>query len=80
VIKIISRNLFITAHQIGDRNFYPTYKTLIQNQWNSYDELKEEQEKQLRAMINFAYKNVPYYQKLFDDLKLRPDDVSGVQN
>jgi phenylacetate-CoA ligase len=51
---MISRNLFILAHQVGDRNFYPTYKKLVKNQWKSYEELKEEQEKQLRNMINFA--------------------------
>jgi phenylacetate-CoA ligase len=77
---MISRNLFITAHQIGDRNFYPEYKRLVQNQWKSYEELKEEQEKQLRNMINFAYKNVPYYHKLFDDLKLSSDDIKKVED
>ena len=74
------RPLFILAHQVGDRNFYPTYKRLVQNQWKSYEELVEEQEKQLRNMINFAYKHAPYYHKLFDDLKLSADDVSGVRN
>ena len=78
VNRMISRNLFILAHQVGDRKFYPTFKTLIRNQWKSYEESKENQEKQLRNMINFAYKNVPYYHKLFDDLKLSPDDVKGV--
>ena len=77
---MIARNLFILAHQIGDRNFYPTYKKLIQNQWKSYDELKEEQEKQLIVMINFAYKNVPYYHKLFDNLKLNPSDIKGTED
>ena len=74
----MKRNLFILAHQVGDRNFYPTYKKVVKNQWKSYEELKEEQEKQLSVMINFAYKNVHYYHKLFDDLKLSPDDVKGV--
>ena len=77
---MISRNLFILAHQVGDRKFYSAYKKLIQNQWKSYGELKEEQEKQLRVMINFAYKNVPYYHKLFDDLKLSPDDIKKVDD
>jgi phenylacetate-CoA ligase len=53
---------------------------LVQNQWKSYEELKEEQEKQLRVMINFAYKNVPYYHKLFDDLELNPDDIKSVED
>ena len=72
--------LFILAHQVGDINFYPTYKHLVKHQWKRYEELKEEQEKQLRAMINFTYKNVPYYHKLFDDLDLGTDDVSEVRN
>ena len=75
---MISRNLFILAHQTGDIRFYPTYKKLIQNQCKSYEELKEELEKQLRVMIDFAYKNVSYYHKLFDDLRLSQDDVKGV--
>ena len=77
---MISRYLFITAHQIGDTNFYPTYKRVVQNQWKSYEELKEEQEKQLRNMINFAYKNVSYYHKLFDDLRLSIEDVKKVED
>ena len=77
---MIFKNLFILAHQVGDRTFYPTYKKLIQNQWKTYEELKEEQQKQLRNMINFAYKNVPYYHKLFDDLKLSPDDIKNVED
>jgi len=76
----MAKGLFLFAHQLGDRKFYSTYKRLIKNQWKSYEELKEEQEKQLRVMINFAYKNVPYYHKLFDDLRLNANDVSGVRN
>jgi phenylacetate-CoA ligase len=79
-IKLINRSLFITAHQIEDRNFYPTYNYLIKNQWKNCKELKEEQEKGLRAMINFAYKNVPYYHKLFDDLKLSPDEIKKIED
>jgi phenylacetate-CoA ligase len=77
---MLNKGLFILAHQIGDIQFYPAYKRLVQNQWKSYEELKEEQEKQLRVMINFAYKNVPYYHKLFYDLKLSPDDVKKVED
>ena len=77
---MFNRELFILAHQAADRNFYSIYKKLIQNQWKSYDELKEEQEKQLRHMINFAYKNVPYYHKLFNDLILVPEDIKKVED
>ena len=74
------KQLFITAHQIGDRNFYLTYKHLVKHQWKRYEKLKEEQEKQLGSIINFAYKNVPYYHKLFDDLKLSAEDIKKVED
>ena len=77
---MLHKRLFIFAHQVGDRNFHPTYKRLIQNQYKSYKELEEEQEKQLRYMINLAYKNVPYYHRLFDSLKLSPEDIKKVED
>jgi phenylacetate-CoA ligase len=72
------KQLFLLAHQVGDRNFYPTYKKLLQNQWKTYEVLKEEQEKQLRYAINYAYENVPYYHKIFRNLKLSPSDIRKI--
>jgi phenylacetate-CoA ligase len=78
--RMLSRNLFVFAHELGDWSFYSTYKKLVENQWKSYEELKEEQEKKLREMVNFAYAKVPYYHKLFDSLKLRPHDIARVDD
>jgi len=72
---MISKLIFIMAHEMGDLRFYSTYKSLMRNQWRPYEELKNEQEKQLRHMINFVYHNIPYYHKLLDSLHLRPDDI-----
>ena len=72
--------LFKLAHQILERKFYSVYQKLIKNQWKPYRELKEEQDKQLRYMINFAYKNVPYYYKLFNNLNLKPVDIKKVED
>jgi len=74
------RKLFIYAHQIVERRFYSVYKKLIENQWKSYGELKEEQEKQLRYMIDFVYKNVPYYHKLLDRLQIKPRDITKIED
>ena len=77
---MLNRNLFIAVHQVGDRNFYPTHKKVVKSQWKKYNELKEEQEKHLQALINFVYINVPYYRKLFIDLKLSPDDIKKIED
>jgi len=77
---VINRSLFILAHQLGDRNFYPAYKKQLQSQWQPYSEQKASQEKQLRKMIGFAYKNVPYYHKLFRGLKLESSDIRTLED
>lgn len=75
-----NKSLFILAHQIGDRKFHSVYQSLRQSQWKPYYDQKELQEKQLRNMISFAYKTVPYYHKLFKQLKLEPSDIKTVKD
>lgn len=74
-ICMYNRQLFILAHEIGCSRFYPDYQRFVKNQWKPYKELKEEQDKQLRHMISFCNKNVPYYRDLFKSLKLQPSDI-----
>lgn len=74
------KGLFILGHQCGDTSFYPLYKKLVRNQWKPYNELKQEQEKQLRHLIDFVYKNVPYYRNLFKNLGLLPRDVRNIED
>ena len=77
---MIKKLLFTLAHEVGDINVYPTYKRLVKNQWKSYDELKKEQEKQLKVMLNFCYDTVPYYHKLFKSLNLSPDNIKKIED
>lgn len=77
---MLQKPLFITAHQLGERGFYPLYKKLVDSQWKSYPEQKKDQEKQLKHVIGFAYKNVPYYHKLFNKLKLEPCDIRKIED
>jgi len=74
------KGLFILAHQCGDFSFYSTYKNLVKNQWRSYEELKCDQDKQLRHMIRFACDYVPYYRRLFKELGLQPEDIQRVED
>lgn len=77
---MFQRALFIFAHQLAEPKFYPTYKNLVDSQWKPYSEQKRDQEKQLKEMINFAYKNVPYYHKLFNNLKLDPSNIRTIDD
>jgi len=77
---MFNKELFILAHQMGELSFYPTYRNLIKNQYRSSFDLKIEQEKKLRRMIFFAYESVPYYHKLFKELKIHPADVRNIED
>ena len=48
---------------------------LLKSQWFSLEELKAMQFQKLRLLIHYAYNNVLYYQKKFDEIGLRPDDI-----
>jgi len=50
-------------------------KWLEKTQWWKPSEIKELQNRKLRALIRHAYENVPYYHKLFRKLNLKPDDI-----
>lgn len=50
---------------------------LNKTQWMKPEELKELQNKKLRALIKHAYENVPYYNNLFKKLNLLPKDIKS---
>ena len=77
---MLHKPLFILAHQAQYSRFYSTYKNVVNNQWKSYEDQKVQQEKQLRQMIKFAYGNVPYYHRLFKELKISPDNIQNIED
>lgn len=48
---------------------------LMKSQWLSPGELVAMQARKLRSLIDHAYHNAPYYRQLFDDLRLKPEDI-----
>lgn len=51
---------------------------LVRNQWLSPSELRKIQETKLLGLIQHSYRNVPYYTRLFDSVKLKPSDIHGI--
>ncbi len=77
---MIRKAMFILAHNIGHKEFYPMYKKIMKDQWKPYEELKIEQERQLQHIINYSYEYVPFYRRLFDSLKLKPTDIKVIED
>lgn len=62
------------------KKFRKTYKFLQKSQWWSQEELNEYQLNQLDKLLKHAYKNVPYYKKIFDDQNLKPSDIQDFKD
>jgi len=55
--------------------FWDTYNFLQESQWWSKEKLEEYQMRQLEKLLKHAYKNVPYYRRVFDERGLKPKDI-----
>lgn len=59
---------------------YKTYKQLMKNQWLDIEQIRKIQQKKLRYLVNYAYKNVSYYKKLFDETGISPTDIKSPED
>lgn len=60
--------------------FNKQFDFLQQSQWWSPIQLENYQNEQLRALINHAYNNVPYYHNLFQSNNLLPADILSIHD
>lgn len=57
---------------------YPEFRDLLaRTEWLPHAELQAYQDERLRAVVAYAYENVPYYRRSFDERKLKPSDICG---
>ncbi len=61
-------------------NFENYYNFLIESQWMANDEIQVYQNEKLSFLIKYCYYNIPYYNKLFKQLKLVPGDIRTVDD
>ena len=50
-------------------------RELERSQWFTRSEIERNQEQKLRALIRHAYKNVPYYHRIFREHRIQPEDI-----
>jgi len=48
---------------------------LMRSQWWSFEDLRELQEKKLRAIVKYAYENIPLYHEKYKDAGVMPEDI-----
>lgn len=60
--------------------FHELLDWLEESQWWSAAKIQEYQEEQLKKIIAHAYSTVPYYRRMFDNLKLKPSDIRSSED
>lgn len=53
---------------------------LMKSQWKSYDDLKELQNKKLKAIVKYAYESIPFYHEKFKKAEGRPSEIKTVDD
>ena len=52
----------------------------IRNQWKKPSEINELQLDRLRKIVHYAYENVPYYHRTLEAGRIRPKDISAMDD
>jgi len=55
-------------------------KEMMKSQWFTPSHLEELQQEKLRTLLEQAYENVPFYRKVFGELKLKPSDIKDIED
>jgi phenylacetate-CoA ligase len=59
------------------KNYRKQYKFLKRSQWWTREQHEEYQKQQINKLLTHAYKNVPYYTKVFDEMGIKPEDIKS---
>ena len=78
--KIIKNVIYPFFDIYFGTNTRQIYNQLLRSQWFSKDKIEEIQTRRMHMLIEHAYKNVPYYHKLFINLGLKPSDIKKMDD
>jgi len=62
------------------KDFKKTYDFLKKSQWWNTEEIQEYQWSKFKEIIEHCYYHVPYYQNLFNQIGLTPDDIRSLKD
>ena len=77
----IMQNLVVPLYDIArGTSRYKCRRILEKTQYLSREEISRLQMENLRLLITYAYRTVPYYHKIFKERGLKPDDIKTVRD
>ncbi len=73
---VIRRHIWRTSLLMRYPKIFSFYKNLEKSQWLSREEIHDSQQRKLKALVEFAYRNVPYYAETWRKMGFHPDDLT----
>jgi len=80
LIKMLHKFIFISYYFLRRRKVIHYYKYFQKRKYQFFERIKDQQEKQLKKLVEFVYKNVPYYTRLFDQICIKPSDITSIKD
>ena len=75
-MSVTLRRTILRLHQSATgRHILERLDDLNRTQWLGHDELLALQRDKLQRLVEYAYEHVPYYRRVFDQVKFHPDDL-----
>jgi len=70
----------VQARNRYGKNFKSKYQELMSNENMSEQQIEILQNKLMKDLLQHAYENVPYYRKVFDNVKFDPQNYTGTED
>jgi len=80
MVKHMYRLLYAKLRFLTNPKFGEEFSSMCESQWFRREKILGIQQMKLRALINHAYENVPYYHRVFKDRGLHPSDFKSVDD
>jgi len=80
MIRAINRSRLSFVDIFRGTNSLKFYHEFLKSQWFSYKQIQKIQWEKLIRLLNHAYKNVPYYYKLFVENNIHPHDIKSIND
>jgi len=74
---LLKRVLLPIASLMKGMNVMSCLRELERTQWYSKEQIEQLQARRLHALLEHAYRNVPYYHRMFKMSRVRPTDIRG---
>jgi len=74
---LVAKVIYKISQNLRREKVFQALRELEKSQWYSREKLEEIQWRKIKKIIKHAYKNVPYYQKIFSKNGIFPDQIKN---